>query len=106
MKLPCRAAMKTESGPLLFRPAWRRIKPVLTSPPIVIQAMTATPLEPSIQAIGRALYERARAHPPGFYAAHRRMLKRAVADDRLRDALFQFIDVLPQLRDPQQIAAH
>lgn len=68
--------------------------------------MSATPLEPSIQAIGRALYQRARAHPPGFFAGHRRVLKRAIADDRLRDALFQFIDVLPQLRDTQAIAAH
>src|SRR5512139_574368 len=69
-------------------------------------AMTATPLESSIQAIGRALYQRARAHPPGFYAGRRGVLKRAVADDRLRDALFQFIDVLPQLHAPHAIAAH
>lgn len=68
--------------------------------------MTATPLEPSIQAIGRTLYQRARTHPPGFYAGYRRVLKRAIADDRLRDALFQFIDVLPQLRDARMIAAH
>jgi RHH-type proline utilization regulon transcriptional repressor/proline dehydrogenase/delta 1-pyrroline-5-carboxylate dehydrogenase len=68
--------------------------------------MTATPLEPSIQALGRTLYQRARVHPPGFYAGYRRVLKRAIADDRLRDALFQFIDVLPQLRDSQMIAVH
>jgi RHH-type proline utilization regulon transcriptional repressor/proline dehydrogenase/delta 1-pyrroline-5-carboxylate dehydrogenase len=68
--------------------------------------MTATPLEPSIQALGRTLYQRAREHPPGFYAGYRRVLRRAIADVRLRDALFQFIDVLPQLRDHPQIAAH
>src|SRR5512139_2198747 len=68
--------------------------------------MAAASLEPSIQAIGRALYQRARAHPPGFYAGRRGVLKRAIADDRLRDALFQFIDVLPQLHDAHVIAAH
>jgi RHH-type proline utilization regulon transcriptional repressor/proline dehydrogenase/delta 1-pyrroline-5-carboxylate dehydrogenase len=68
--------------------------------------MAAASLEPSIQAIGRTLYQRARDHPPGFYAGRRRVLKRAIADTQLRDALFQFIDVLPQLHDPHLIAAH
>ena len=68
--------------------------------------MADASLEPSIQASGRALYQRARAHPPGFYARRRWLLKRAIADARLRDALFQFIDVLPQLHDPPAIAAH
>lgn len=68
--------------------------------------MAAASLEPSIQAIGRTLYRRARAHPPGFYAGRRVMLKRAIADTRLRDALFQFVDVLPQLRDAHMIATH
>jgi RHH-type proline utilization regulon transcriptional repressor/proline dehydrogenase/delta 1-pyrroline-5-carboxylate dehydrogenase len=68
--------------------------------------MTAATLEPSIQEIGRALDQRARAHAPGFYAGRRSVLKRAIADDRLRDGLFQFIDVLPQLRDHRMIAAH
>ena len=78
-----------------------------TDPATYIEwAMTAAPLEPSIQAIGRTLYQRARAHPPGFYAGYRSVLKRAIADEALRDALFQFIDVLPQLRDARMIAAH
>lgn len=68
--------------------------------------MAGTSLEPSIQAIGRALYRRARAHPPALYAGRRQALERAVGDDRLRDALFQFVDVLPQLRDAAAIAAH
>ncbi|MBU1223874.1 MAG: hypothetical protein KKA22_12135 [Gammaproteobacteria bacterium] len=68
--------------------------------------MAAAFLEPSIQAIGRTLYQRARAHPPGFYAGRRRVLRHAVADPRLRDALFQFVDVLPQLHDPSAIATH
>jgi RHH-type transcriptional regulator, proline utilization regulon repressor / proline dehydrogenase / delta 1-pyrroline-5-carboxylate dehydrogenase len=63
-------------------------------------------LEPSIQAIGRALYQRARVHPPGLYAGRRRLLQRAIADAQLRDALFQFIDVLPELHDSHAIAAH
>jgi RHH-type proline utilization regulon transcriptional repressor/proline dehydrogenase/delta 1-pyrroline-5-carboxylate dehydrogenase len=69
-------------------------------------AMADASLEPSIQAIGRTLYQRARDDSPGFYAGRRRMLKRAIADARLRDALFQFVDVLPQLRDHHMIAAH
>ncbi|HSJ80271.1 MAG TPA: proline dehydrogenase family protein [Thiobacillus sp.] len=68
--------------------------------------MTIAPLEPSIQSIGHALDLRARAYSPGFYAGRRSVLKRAIADDRLRDALFQFIDVLPQLHDPRMVAAH
>ncbi|MHB0982116.1 MAG: proline dehydrogenase family protein [Thiobacillus sp.] len=68
--------------------------------------MADAPPESSIQAIGRTLYRRARAHPPGFYAGRRWVLKRAIADARLRDALFRFIDVLPQLRDAHMIAAH
>jgi hypothetical protein len=43
-------------------------------------------LEPSIQAIGWALYRRTQAHPPALYAGHRQVLERAVGDDRLRDA--------------------
>jgi len=79
-------------------------KPVL--PAAYTAAMAAASLEPSIQTIGRTLYQRARAHPPGFYAGRRKMLKRAIADARLRDALFQFVDVLPQLRDHHMIATH
>jgi RHH-type proline utilization regulon transcriptional repressor/proline dehydrogenase/delta 1-pyrroline-5-carboxylate dehydrogenase len=68
--------------------------------------MADASLEPSIQAIGRTLYQRARAHPPGFFAGRRALLRRAIADVRLRDALFQFIDVLPQLDSPDIVATH
>jgi RHH-type proline utilization regulon transcriptional repressor/proline dehydrogenase/delta 1-pyrroline-5-carboxylate dehydrogenase len=68
--------------------------------------MADAPPESSIQTIGRTLYQRARAHPPVFYAGRRWALKRAIADARLRDALFQFVDVLPQLRSAPMIAAH
>lgn len=68
--------------------------------------MADASLEPSVQAIGRALYQRARAHPAGFYAGRRRLLRRAIADARLRDALFQFVDVLPQLADDDAVATH
>lgn len=68
--------------------------------------MADASLESSIQAIGRTLYQRARAHPPGFYAGRRRVLKRAIAAPPLRDALFHFIDVLPQLRGHRMIATH
>ncbi|ODU43449.1 MAG: hypothetical protein ABS92_10175 [Thiobacillus sp. SCN 63-374] len=82
-------------------------KQACTDPATYIEeAMPAPPPDPSIEAIGHALYQRARAHPPGFLAGYRGMLKRAIADDRLRDALFQFVDVLPQLRDSRMIATH
>ncbi|MGE5320936.1 MAG: proline dehydrogenase family protein, partial [Hyphomicrobiaceae bacterium] len=69
--------------------------------------MAAVSIEPSIQAIGRTLYARALSHQPGLYAGRRRRVLHAViADPRLRDALFQFIDVLPQLRDAHMIATH
>ena len=82
-------------------------KQACTDPATYIEeAMPTPPPDPSIEAIGHALYQRARAHPPGFLAGYRGMLKRAIADDRLRDALFQFVDVLPQLHDSRMIATH
>ncbi len=68
--------------------------------------MAAPDLEPSIQAIGGALYRRARQHPPSLYAGRRLLLERAIADVQLRDALFRFIDVLPQLHDPRAVSEH
>jgi len=66
-------------------------------------------LEPLIREIGSRLYrEAARSRPALFGARGLRgaLLRRALADERLRTALFQFVDVLPQLDRAQAIAGH
>jgi RHH-type proline utilization regulon transcriptional repressor/proline dehydrogenase/delta 1-pyrroline-5-carboxylate dehydrogenase len=66
-------------------------------------------LEPLIGDIGRHLYrEAARSRPALFGARGMRgaLLHRALADERLRTALFQFIDVLPQLDRAAAVAEH
>ena len=69
--------------------------------------MDPSAIESLTQEIGRALHERVRAQPPPFYAGMRAdLLRRAVSDPRLRAALFQFVDVLPQLTDNAAIARH
>ncbi len=71
--------------------------------------MTGPALEPLIQDIGRALHRRAREHTPGLYAGRglrNALLRRAIADERVRAALFQFIEVLPQLQDNRAVAEH
>jgi RHH-type proline utilization regulon transcriptional repressor/proline dehydrogenase/delta 1-pyrroline-5-carboxylate dehydrogenase len=71
--------------------------------------MSDPPLEPLIQDIGRALHRRAREHTPGLYAGRglrNALLRRAIADERVRAALFLFIEVLPQLRDDRAVAEH
>jgi RHH-type transcriptional regulator, proline utilization regulon repressor / proline dehydrogenase / delta 1-pyrroline-5-carboxylate dehydrogenase len=66
-------------------------------------------LETLIGEIGSRLYrDAARSRPPFFSARGVRgaALEHALADERLRNALFQFIDVLPQLESSGSIAAH
>ncbi|MBI4205913.1 MAG: bifunctional proline dehydrogenase/L-glutamate gamma-semialdehyde dehydrogenase [Betaproteobacteria bacterium] len=66
-------------------------------------------LEPLVGEIGRRLYrDAARSRPALFGARGVRgaLLAHALADERLRNALFQFIDVLPQLEASDSIAAH
>jgi RHH-type proline utilization regulon transcriptional repressor/proline dehydrogenase/delta 1-pyrroline-5-carboxylate dehydrogenase len=66
-------------------------------------------LEPLIRDIGSRLYrDAARSRPALFGARGIRgaLLRRALADERLRTALFQFVDVLPQLDGAGAIAEH
>ena len=66
-------------------------------------------LEGSIAEIGRSLHERAlRANPSLFDARglRGRLAARALSDERLRSALFHFIDTLPQLGSAAEVAGH
>lgn len=69
----------------------------------------ASSLEPLIREIGSQLYREATAAAPALFrlrGLRGALLARALADDRLRHALFQFVDVLPQLEDRASIARH
>ena len=62
----------------------------------------ASSLEPLIREIGSQLYREATATAPALFrlrGMRGTLLARALADDPLRHALFQFVDVLPQLGD-------
>jgi RHH-type transcriptional regulator, proline utilization regulon repressor / proline dehydrogenase / delta 1-pyrroline-5-carboxylate dehydrogenase len=66
-------------------------------------------LEPLIREIGRRIHREAVRAPPALFGARGvrgALLRHALADERLRTALFQFIDVLPQLDHAGAIAAH
>ncbi|MBI2311413.1 MAG: bifunctional proline dehydrogenase/L-glutamate gamma-semialdehyde dehydrogenase [Betaproteobacteria bacterium] len=59
--------------------------------------------------IGRDLYRRARRGRPALFdprSLRGRVLSQAIRDNALRAALFQFVDVLPQLSDSGSIARH
>ena len=68
-----------------------------------------TQLEAAIDATGRTLYAAAvRTRPALFRARGLRgaLLAEALRDEHLRRALFQFVDVLPQLDDATSVARH
>lgn len=63
--------------------------------------------EAEVCAAGRELFALAASRQPRFYRGlNGKLLVRAMADDGLRNALFQFVDVLPQLADSRQVASH
>ena len=65
--------------------------------------------KPRSREIGRALYAAAaRSRPALFRARGLRgaLLAQALRDEQLRRALFQFVDVLPQLDDAAAVARH
>jgi RHH-type proline utilization regulon transcriptional repressor/proline dehydrogenase/delta 1-pyrroline-5-carboxylate dehydrogenase len=65
------------------------------------------PFETDVRAAGQELFALAAARRPSLYRGFNgKLLARAMADDGLRTALFQFVDVLPQLTDSRQVAAH
>lgn len=64
-------------------------------------------LEAEIRATGQELFSHAASHRPALYRGiEGRLLTRIVADERLLTALFRLVDVLPQLGDSRQVAAH
>ncbi|MBI2295424.1 MAG: bifunctional proline dehydrogenase/L-glutamate gamma-semialdehyde dehydrogenase [Betaproteobacteria bacterium] len=66
-------------------------------------------LEPLIREVGSRLYRGAIQSRPALFGARGvrgALLRRALADEELRTALFQFIDVLPQLDRAGAIADH
>ncbi len=66
-------------------------------------------LESRVREIGARLYREALRAAPALLdrrSLRGRLLAELMHDERLRSALFQFVDVLPQLRDSQDIAAH
>ncbi|MBI3935469.1 MAG: bifunctional proline dehydrogenase/L-glutamate gamma-semialdehyde dehydrogenase [Betaproteobacteria bacterium] len=66
-------------------------------------------LEIMLREIGAEIYDGARRSTPPLFAPRGlrgRVLSRALHDEALRAALFQFVDVLPQLDSAQEIAAH
>jgi RHH-type transcriptional regulator, proline utilization regulon repressor / proline dehydrogenase / delta 1-pyrroline-5-carboxylate dehydrogenase len=74
-----------------------------------VNARKEASLEAGIAEIGARLYADAvRSRPPLFGARGMRgaLLESALADAGLRNALFHFVDVLPQLESAEQIAAH
>ncbi|MBI4986032.1 MAG: bifunctional proline dehydrogenase/L-glutamate gamma-semialdehyde dehydrogenase [Rhodocyclales bacterium] len=63
--------------------------------------------EAEVQTLGRKLQRRAGEHPPAAYRGVTGwLLKGAIEDEALRNALFQFVDVLPQLDGGDEVAAH
>ena len=58
------------------------------------------PTEQSVQALARALYQKAAEHKPSLFEAKDllgRMIDWSLEDPSLRVALFRFVDVLPSL---------
>lgn len=63
--------------------------------------------EAEVRAAGEELFSRASSSPPRLYSGVTgNLLERCMRDDQLRDALFQFVDVLPQLAGRRDIAEH
>jgi len=74
-----------------------------------LNTSTASQLELAIREVGAALHARAVRSRPRFFRARGvrgAVLARALDDEALRRALFQFVDVLPELRDANAIARH
>ncbi len=66
-------------------------------------------LEDAVQNIGRKIHEATQGAPPSlfeFSGVRGRLLAAAMRDDAMRSALFQFVDVLPNLDSPEAIARH
>lgn len=70
---------------------------------------TQAELESRVRDIGGQLYRDAVLHKPALFDSRGlrgRVLQQVLEDPALRSALFQFIDVLPQLDSAEDVAAH
>ena len=68
-----------------------------------------TELETAVRDIGGRLYRDAGRHKPALFDSgglRGRVLQQVLQDPALRNALFQFIDVLPQLERAEDVATH
>lgn len=65
--------------------------------------------EQAVQALARALYQKAAQHKPSLFEAKDllgRMIDWSLEDESLRVALFRFVDVLPSLESSREIGRH
>jgi RHH-type transcriptional regulator, proline utilization regulon repressor / proline dehydrogenase / delta 1-pyrroline-5-carboxylate dehydrogenase len=62
--------------------------------------------ETEVRAIGNRLYARAEGRPALYRGFIGRLLTTAMVTPRLRDGLFQLVDVLPEVRHAPDVAAH
>src|SRR6266550_6905985 len=66
-------------------------------------------IEPEVQRLARALYQKAAEHKPSLFEAKDllvRMIDWSLEDESLRVALFHFVDVLPSLESSAEIGRH
>src|SRR5258707_1275555 len=71
--------------------------------------LASAELESAVRDIGGRLYHNAGRHRSALFdgaGLRGRILQQVLHDPALRNALFQFIDVLPQLERADDIAAH
>jgi hypothetical protein len=72
------------------------------------KTLSVDTIEPEVQRLARALYQKAAEHKPSLFEAKDllgRMIDWSLEDESLRVALFRFVDVLPSLESRRKSAA-
>src|SRR6266545_2565196 len=73
------------------------------------KTLSVDTIEPEVQRLARALYQKAAEHKPSLFEAKDllgRMIDWSLEDESLRVALFRFVDVLPSLESSAEIGRH
>src|SRR6185295_4415719 len=73
------------------------------------KTLSVDTIEPEVQRLARALYQKAAEHKPSLFEAKDllgRMIDWSLEDESLRVALFRFVDVLPSLESSSEIGRH
>ena len=73
------------------------------------KTLSVDTMEPEVQRLARALYQKAAEHKPSLFEAKDllgRMIDWSLEDESLRVALFRFVDVLPSLESSTEIGRH